>query len=275
MIYSLREGEKAMTINKQHPAKDRNTSSRPGQGASVLLAIPVFNEFKYVSDVLDAVREYSDNILVVDDGSTDGTSDVVTRHGYVHLIRHPMNMGYGQSLIDAFGFAHQSEFEWVITMDCDHQHEPSCIPPFYSEIEKDDADIVSGSRYLSATKSGPLEPPADRVAINKKITGMLNKVLAFRLTDAFCGFKAYRVRAVSRLDLTETGYGFPLQLWIKANEARLTVHEIPVPLIYRDPKRSFSGNLNDPQIRIRYYVETIERELGHDVGKDITKYVYS
>jgi dolichol-phosphate mannosyltransferase len=186
-----------------------------------------------------------------------------------------MNMGYGQSLIDAFGFAHRSKFDWVITMDCDHQHEPSCIPRFHSEIEKDDADIVSGSRYLGTTNSGPLEPPADRVAINRKIMGMLNKVLAFRLTDAFCGFKAYRVRAVSRLGLTETGYGFPLQLWIRANEARLAVREIPVPLIYRDQKRTFSGNLNDPQIRIRYYVETIERELGHDAVKDIAEYVYS
>jgi dolichol-phosphate mannosyltransferase len=264
-----------MTINKQHPAEDRNTVRISGRRASVLLAIAVFNEFKYVGDVLDAVREYSDNILVVDDGSTDGTSDVVTRHGYVHLIRHPMNMGYGQSLIDAFGFAHRSKFDWVITMDCDHQHEPSCIPRFHSEIEKDDADIISGSRYLSTAKSGPLEPPADRVAINKKITGVLNRVLTFRLTDAFCGFKAYRVRAVSRLELTETGYGFPLQLWIKANEARLAVREIPVPLIYRDPKRTFSGNLKDPRIRIRYYAETIERELGYDVGKDIAGYVYS
>ena len=114
----------------------------------MLVVIPVFNEFKYVDDVLCVVRKYSDNILVVDDGSTDRTSNVLKKHTYIEVISHKVNAGYGQSLMDAFNFAHKNNFNWVITIDCDHQHEPSYIPRFYSEIEKDNADIISGSRYL-------------------------------------------------------------------------------------------------------------------------------
>ena len=93
--------------------------------ATILVAIPVFNEFKYVDNILRAVRKYSDNILVVDDGSTDGTSDVIKKHTYIQTISHRKNAGYGQSLIDAFNFAHNHKFDWLITIDCDYQHEPS------------------------------------------------------------------------------------------------------------------------------------------------------
>jgi len=235
---------------------------------SVLIAIPVFNEYKYVDDVLDAVARYADNILVIDDGSTDGTFDLLKRHGFIKIISHRTNRGYGQSLIDAFVFARRHNFDWLITLDCDHQHQPSYIPRFYSEIEKDDADIISGSRYLNTTNSGSIHPPKDRVIINRKITHILNKNLKIKLTDSFCGFKAYRVKAVSRLKLTEKGYGFPLQLWICAVRAGLNIREISVPLIYHDPKRNFSGMLESPRFRYDYYMRIIKRELGEDVYKN-------
>ncbi len=237
--------------------------------------MPVFNEFNYVDDVLRAVHRYSDNILVVDDGSTDGTSDVLEKHTYIKVMSHKTNAGYGRSLIDAFKFGYLNNFDWVITIDCDHQHEPSYIPRFYSEINKDDADVISGSRYLCRMNLGPVHPPADRVAINGRITRILNQNLAIRLTDAFCGFKAYRTDAVFRLKLTEKGYGLPLQLWIQASRAGLRVREIPVPLIYHDPKRNFGGILEDPQKRLDYYMEIIERELGHNVGRNTAKPFHS
>jgi dolichol-phosphate mannosyltransferase len=171
--------------------------------------------------------------------------------------------------MDAFGFACRHNFDWVITIDCDHQHEPSCIPRFYSEIEKDDADIISGSRYLDAAR--PLTAPPERIAINKKVTRMLNESLGLSLTDSFCGFKAYRASSVTRLTLTETGYRFPLQLWIRAARAGLKIREIPVPLIYHDPDRNFAGVLEDPQYRFNYYMEIIEKELVRDVGQNATR----
>ncbi|HUW18933.1 MAG TPA: glycosyltransferase family 2 protein [Sedimentisphaerales bacterium] len=238
---------------------------------TTLVAIPVFNECRYIDDVLLAVHRYSDNILVVNDGSTDGTSDVLKNRPYIQTISHKTNAGYGQSLIDAFRFARRHKFDWLIAIDCDHQHEPSYIPRFYSEIEKDEADIISGSRYLRRVDSGSVQPPPERVAINRRITAILNQNLGTGLTDAFCGFKAYRTAAVCKLRLVEKGYGFPLQLWIQASRAGLKIREIPVPLTYHDPKRNFHGILEDPHKRFRYYIEIIERELGYNVGQNTAK----
>lgn len=244
------------------------TSSSGGNAATVLVAIPVFNELGYVDSVLQAVRQYAENILVVDDGSTDGTSAALEKHPYAHVISHETNTGYGQSLIDAFDFAVRQKFDWVITVDCDCQHEPSYIPRFYHEINKDDTDIISGSRYLRVVNSGSLLPPPERVAINRIITHILNESLGSTLTDAFCGFKAYRTAAISRLALTEKGYRLPLQLWILASRAGLRIREIPVPLIYHDSKRSFHGDLEDPERRFNYYIGIIEKEIGCHVRQD-------
>ena len=90
-----------------------------------LIAIPVFNERKYVEEVLHCKSAgHADDILLVDDGSTDGTADYLAGRSDIHLIRHSENRGYGQSLIDAFAWADSHGYDWVITMDCDEQHEP-------------------------------------------------------------------------------------------------------------------------------------------------------
>ena len=263
-----------MAVVKHSMQKSKRSNSCCST-ATVLTAIPVFNEFSYVDDVLREVQGYSDNVLVVDDGSTDGTSELLERHVGIEIISHKANAGYGQSLIDAFEFACQNNFDWIITIDCDHQHEPSYIPRFHSEIEKDDVDIISGSRYLRRTTAGWAHVPSERIAINKRITNVLNKNLRIRLTDAFCGFKAYRTSAVLKLKLSERGYGMPLQLWIQAGRKSLRVREIPVPLIYHDPKRNFGGILEDPEERLAYYMEIIEGELGYNVGANAGKTCHS
>jgi dolichol-phosphate mannosyltransferase len=81
------------------------------------------------------------------------------------------------------------------------------------------------------------------------------------LTDAFCGFKAYRVAALSRLKLSETGYAMPLELWVQAAYAKWRVREYPVPLIYLDETRSFGGSLDDDQTRLDYYNLVIQRSI--------------
>jgi len=236
-------------------------SDRNSVMPTVLTAIPVYNEHEHIDDVLRSVRAYSDFVLAVDDGSTDGTPELLKKHRDIQVITHPQNMGYGQSLIDAFGYAAENNFDWIITIDCDLQHQPCYIPEFVRHIEADDVDVVSGSRYLAPVDCGTVPPP-DRAAINKKITQILNDKLKLNLTDSFCGYKAYRVKAVRNLDLTEKGYGLPMQFWVRASRARLTIREIPVPLIYHDPKRNFGCPLADPEVRLNYYLQILERELS-------------
>jgi dolichol-phosphate mannosyltransferase len=223
-----------------------------------LTALPVYNEVRYVDAVLDEVSRYSPEVLVVDDGSTDGTTELLQARNDVQFIRHAWNRGYGAGLHSAFQYAIDRQYDCIVTIDCDGQHEPRRIPRFVAACR--DVDIVSGSRYLSAF-AGDSEPPADRRRINRVITDELNRRLGLNLTDAFCGFKAYRVEALKKLHLTEPGYAMPIELWVQAVAVGLEIVELPVPLIYLDESRSFGGELDDAETRLGHYYDVLERGL--------------
>ena len=227
----------------------------------ILIAIPVFNEIRYVGRVLDKVKQFHDQILLVDDGSTDGTSQYLASRDDVMLVQHDRNRGYGQSIIDAFDWAEARGYEWVITMDCDEQHEPEMIPRFVHCIHTDRFDLISGSRYMEARPDDDL-PPSDRRSINATITRQINELFQLGITDAFCGFKAHRVSATQKLKLDETGYAFPMQLWPRAVGEGLRIAELPVRLIYNDPNRHFGGNLDDPENRLRHYLKVLDTEVA-------------
>jgi len=227
-----------------------------------LVAIPVFNEAKTLRGVLQQVRRYARDILIVDDGSTDNTPRLLKAESGLAIIRHLDNRGYGQSLTDAFKYAQAAGYDWLITMDCDEQHEPAHIPDFLRAAAEDDADIISGSRYLRHIE-GNSHPPADRQAINQEITDLLNELPGLNLTDAFCGFKAYRVASLARLTITVPGYGMPLQFWVQAARVGLRIREIPVRLIYNNPSRHFGGSLDDPDKRLLYYYEVLVHEFAY------------
>lgn len=228
-----------------------------------LVAIPVYNEAAHLPAVLAAVRRHAGEILVIDDGSTDDTPHILTADGRAAVITHPENRGYGQSLIDAFCFARRRGYDWVITIDCDEQHEPAQIPEFIAQAARGDADIISGSRYLQASDEDH-EAPADRRRINQTINALLAQILGLRLTDSFCGFKAHRVSAVARLPLDEPGYAFPLQFWVQCVRAGLRIREIPVRRIYPDLSRTFGGTLDDPASRLQHYLEVLVNELRRE-----------
>jgi len=227
-----------------------------------LVAIPVYNEQKYVASVLERVREHAEHILVIDDGSTDATPQLLANFP-VEVIRHSTNRGYGHSLLDAFRWAAVDGFDWVITMDCDEQHEPASIPDFLEAIHENRADIISGSRYLIplSEQDSIGSPPPERRAVNGIITTELNTRLGLKLTDAFCGFKAYRVGALAGMRLEENGYAFPMQFWVQAVAAGLSIEEIPIKLIYNDLTRSFGGPLDDRDIRLAHYRRVLHCEL--------------
>ena len=228
---------------------------------NLLIAIPTYNEGPKVTDVIDRVKPYASNILIVDDGSSDATAATLAARDDVRVITHNPNQGYGQSLIDAFAYAAREGFDWVITMDADEQHEAESIPDFVREIETGEWDLISGSRYLGARDDDDLPPP-ERRNVNYQITKLLNNTFGEELTDSFCGFKAHRVSSMNALNLTEKGYAFPLQLWPRVFDAKLRMKEIGVRRIYNDPNRSFGAHLDDADRRLKHYVGVLNDELA-------------
>lgn len=222
--------------------------------------IPVYNEAPSVAYVLDAVRAvFSRMVIVVNDGSTDGTGAVLAGHRDFCLIKHERNLGYGQSLINGFALARARGIDRLITMDCDGQHKPDHITRFFEALSEG-SDIISGSRYLPESVATGTPPPG-RQEVNARITQIINQVTGYRLTDAFCGFKAYRLAALDGIMLQEPGYGMPMDLWAKAYAAGLKIRELPIERIYYDHDRSFGVDLDDPEKRFAYYLRVWERAL--------------
>jgi len=230
--------------------------------ARTAVVMPVYNESATVGAVLDAVRENFDGwVVVVDDGSTDATSELVAARSDVVLCMHGGNRGYGASLRTGFAAALELGATGVITMDCDGQHEPRHISEFCDRLDSCGTDIVSGSRYLPASAEGDTAP-ADRRSVNERVTAMINAATGWTLTDAFCGFKAYTANALRAVAIDEPGYAMPLEFWARAHRAGLTVCEMPVERIYFDHDRSFGEHLDDPAARLAYYVSVWDRALA-------------
>ncbi|WP_339734698.1 glycosyltransferase family 2 protein [uncultured Gimesia sp.] len=231
-----------------------------------LIALPVFNEERHVIEVLTEVQKYAEEILVIDDGSSDRTPELLNELAGIKVISHPENQGYGAALKSAFDFAvaHQDEYDVLITIDCDGQHEPTLLPDLVQQMrdqtESAPIDLLSGSRYLKSYDGASI-PPEDRRQINVAVTRRINEQLGFQITDAFCGLKAYRTESLSKFNVTDLGYAMPLQLWVQAAAHGMKIVEFPVPLVYLEEERSFGGSLDDAIKRKVYYDEVLDREM--------------
>lgn len=208
----------------------------------LVTVIPAFNQARELAILLPRL---SGPVLVVDDGSSDETAQVAARHGAAQLrLDHS---GYGAALIAGFAWARQRGYERVVTMDADLQHDPDDLPGLLAGS----ADIVSGSRFLPGSKQRGLPPPPERQRVNRMVCQRLNELTGWQLSDAFCGLKAYRTTALERLQLDEPGYAMPLQLWMQAWKAGLSLQEVPVTCIYHTSGRG--RKLHD-------YLSVLERE---------------
>lgn len=232
---------------------------------SQAVVIPVYNEARTVDAVLDAVRAVFDGrIIAIDDGSTDGTAELLAARRDLTVLTHPQNRGYGQSLLDGFERARSEGVTGLVTMDCDGQHEPSHLRPFLDALGED-VDLVSGSRYTPESRVIG-SAPSQRREVNVRITALVNALTGYGLTDAFCGLKAYGPRALQAMTaLTEPGYGFNMELWAFAHRAGLRVVERPVERIYFDHDRSFGQDLDDAERRVAYYLQIWERALAKEL----------
>jgi dolichol-phosphate mannosyltransferase len=224
----------------------------------VLTAIPVYNEQAHLEAVLTEVLRHAGDVLVVDDGSTDGTPALLRKFPAVQVIRHEKNRGYGAGLRTAFARTLEAGYDGLVTLDCDGQHEPTLIPALAAYLET--ADLVSGSRYLQVFDPAQ-RPPEERRRINVEVTRWLNECLGLNLTDAFCGFKAYRASALAKFEISDDGYAMPLQVWVQAAAHGLTIVEVPVPLIYLDENRAFGGALDDGTYRRNHYRRVFDEAL--------------
>ncbi len=224
------------------------------------IILPVYNEAASLERVLGKLSEFKEaDVVIVDDGSTDATPSILERVKVKAILRHPENQGYGRSLMDGFDFAKANDYRYCVTMDADEQHEPGFIPCLLEKLGQ--FDIVSGSRYLNPLLSAGAPPP-ERLEVNRIITERLRQVTGYALTDSFCGFKGYRVESLRKLQLTETNYGFPIQVWLQAAKAGLTVTECAVPLIYKDHSRNFNNQFADRDERLNHYLQVMEKEAA-------------
>jgi dolichol-phosphate mannosyltransferase len=231
----------------------------------ILTAIPVYNEEAHLEPVLAEVLRYTRDVLAVDDGSTDRTPELLRAFPKVRVVRHERNRGYGAGLDSAFRYTVENGFDGLVTIDCDGQHEPKRIPEIAAGL--DEADIVSGSRYLKVFDPSQV-PPIERRRINIEVTRWLNECLGLNLTDAFCGFKAYRASALEKFEVTDFGYAMPLQIWVQAARHEMKIVEAPVPLIYLDEKRAFGGALDDATYRLNHY-KAVFREALDRAGLEV------
>lgn len=230
----------------------------------ILVALPVFNEASHVPEVLEQVLSYASDVLVVNDGSSDGTATALAAfEDRIRIETHSVNQGYGAALDTAFKHAVKYGFDVLVTIDCDGQHQPQLIQEIAALVDdpENPVDMVSGSRYLQSFDDNSVAPE-DRRRINMQITRCLNDKLGMDLTDAFCGFKAYRVSSLTDVDVTEYGYAMPLQIWIQAADLDWRITEHPIPLVYLDEERSFGGSLDDARVRLEHYNSVLNAELS-------------
>ncbi len=126
-----------------------------------LTALPVYNEEAHLMEVLNEVRQYADDVLVVDDGSSDRTPHLLAEMDGIAVVRHPENQGYGAALRTAFTYTLDHGYDALVTIDCDGQHQPQLIPELIKALFREQdppVHIVSGSRYLEAFPGDSLPP---------------------------------------------------------------------------------------------------------------------
>jgi len=199
-----------------------NKSPRP----KIIAAMPAYNEAKYIGSLILQARQYADEVVVVDDGSTDHTSKVAELAGAT-LVRHAENKGYGSAIQSILREAKKRSTDILVILDADSQHNPEEIPSFIKAVSEG-SDLVIGSRKLGIRSN---VPPLR--GIGQKILSYLTNVLSGRkLSDTESGFRAYSNRAIAMLELHETGMAVSAETISAATAKGLRITEIPISVTY-------------------------------------------
>lgn len=194
----------------------------------IVALVPAYNEEESIPDVIRQTRKFASRVIVCDDGSTDSTCRFSLESG-AEVIRHKKNVGYGAALRTLFLRASDIQADAFVTVDSDGQHDSRFIPALTESILKGEADLVIGSRFLSARFN--FTPPHRKIAI-KLINRLFDPQRQHRFTDLQSGFRAYNGKAITITCPTRIGMGASTEIIKRAVRTELRIREIPVPIYY-------------------------------------------
>lgn len=204
--------------------------------SNILVLVPAWNEASRISPILEAFRD-SQPVLVVDDGSSDGTADVARGVG-VEVVVHPQNVGKGVALSTGFTWALERGYDAVLTLDADGQHDPTEALKFIEAFERGEGDLIIGRRDFR-------EMPLYRAFGNGVGTWMLSKVLGVKIHDNQCGYRLYTRKLLEAVDLKRTGFEFEVEAVVEAVAAGLEIGWVDVRTIYGIDKKSYFHPFHD------------------------------
>lgn len=204
--------------------------------ADSLVIIPTYNEKENISKMLETVFSLSDvlHVLIVDDGSPDGTGDIVrgameTYYGRLFLEERSGKLGLGTAYIHGFHWALARDYEYIFEMDCDFSHKPADLLRLREACAEQGADIAIGSRYV---KGGAVDNwPLGRIMMSYFASVYVRLVLWMNIRDTTAGFKCYRRRVLERIDLSNirfVGYAFQIEMKYTAWKLGFKLQEVPI-----------------------------------------------
>ena len=205
----------------------------------ILVVIPTYNETENIARIVPQVLDQAEGVevLVVDDGSPDGTGAMVRSMGEkdprVHLLERPVKSGLGTAYVAGFKYALAGDYDFVFEMDADFSHNPKEIPVFLEKART--ADLVVGSRYTNGVRV--LNWPMQRLLLSWTANVWTRFMTGLPLNDATGGFKCYRIAVLRGIDLDSirsNGYAFQIEMSYKAWRKGFRLAEIPIIFLDRE-----------------------------------------
>jgi glycosyltransferase involved in cell wall biosynthesis len=192
----------------------------------IFVIVPALNEEERIGPVLSGINKTKLPVIVVDDGSTDKTSDVSRKYGAL-VLRHSINLGKGAAMKTGAEAAFEKGADAVIFMDSDGQHKAEDLPKFVEKLNEG-YDIVFGSRNLG------YQVPLVRFLGNKMASVLISLLFRIFVSDILCGFRGITKKAFQKLKLESQGYGIETEMVIESKRTNLKYCEVPVATVYYD-----------------------------------------
>lgn len=208
-----------------------------------IVIIPTYNEKENIEKIIRAVLglgPHAFNILVIDDGSPDGTAAIVKRlmedefKNRLFIIERRGKLGLGTAYIAGFKWAIEQKYDYIFEMDADFSHDPKDLPRLYEACATDGADVAIGSRYVSGVNV--VNWPMGRVLMSYYASKYVRTVLGVKLHDTTAGFKCYRRQVLEAIDLDAIrfkGYAFQIEMKFTAYKLGFRIKEVPVVFVNR------------------------------------------